>query len=203
MAPAPPPPPPRSTAATSPPPPPPPPRTTSPAAAFPSSPDLSRPSTPSGSATPRGGGGVASAKGTLVSLPALLSDLSVLASSPGAPLLAAKHFAPEPAPEDAYAPPKPGAVDPRKRGNELLEAVRAGELDLRGSREEGEEDGEKATLTREEAPLLAERWVEAVDRVLQRAEEEDKRAGTKDGAVERAEQVERWAGKVERGLAKA
>ncbi|GJN93740.1 hypothetical protein Rhopal_006797-T1 [Rhodotorula paludigena] len=193
MAPAPPPPPSRSTAATSPPPPPPP-RTSSPAAAFPSSPDLSRPSTPSGSATPRG----ASTKGTLVSLPALLSDLSVLASSSGAPLLAAKHFAPE----HAYAPPKPAALDPRKRGNELLEAVRAGELDLSSPRE-GEEDGGKVTLSREEAPLLAERWVEAVERVLKRAQEEDQRAGSKDGAVERAEQVERWAGKVERGLAKA
>lgn len=58
-------------------------------------------------------------------------------------------------------------------------------------------------MSREEAPLLAERWVEAVERVLKRVEEEDKRAGTKDGAVERAEQIERWAGQVERGLAKA
>lgn len=61
---------------------------------------------------------------------------------------------------------------------------------------------EDEQLARDDAPLLADAWVAAMDRVLERAEAHDaQRAG--EGVVERAGEVERWAGQVERGLAQA
>ncbi|BGP51335.1 hypothetical protein JCM10450v2_007273 [Rhodotorula kratochvilovae] len=179
--PPPPPPPPRSSAAA------PPPRatTSSPSAALSASavlptPPLSRPGTPSSAATPR-------MRGTALALPALMSDLGALLSS--ATLLRGAQFAPEPEAEDAYAPKKPASVDPAARAAELLAGVRA---------DKGPEQ-----LERDDAPLLADAWVAAMDRVLERAEAEERGHKGEEGKVARAEGVERWAGEVERGLAAA
>ncbi|TNY24042.1 hypothetical protein DMC30DRAFT_213551 [Rhodotorula diobovata] len=180
----------RSTPATAmaPAPPPPPPRATQPATASPadsSTPQgLSRPGTPSSTT----GGGVRAPKAQTLALPALLHDLTTLlhASPSGqTALVPADKFAPGPPPEDAYAPRKPD-VDRAARGQELLAAVRGGDSG-------GGADG----VTREDAPLLADAWVDAMDRVLSRAEA---RPRGDEGTVGRAQKVERWAGEVERGL---
>ncbi|KPV72106.1 uncharacterized protein RHOBADRAFT_56229 [Rhodotorula graminis WP1] len=174
-----------------PPPPPPPPRSTKPAppkatTSAPSTP--STPPSPSRPGTPSSTAGARAPKAQTLALPALLHDLSTLLSHP-TPLLSADKFAPAPPPEDAYAPRKP-AQDPQQRAQELLAGVRAGTI------------GPDEQLAREDAPLLADAWVAAMDRVLSRAETHDaQRAG--EGVVDRADEVERWAGEVERGLAQA
>jgi len=179
MAPPPPPPPPRSTKA---------PATTTTTSSSPVPP--ATPPSPSRPGTPSSTAGARAPKAQTLSLPALLHDISTLLSSPTSRLLPADKFAPAPPPEDAYAPRKP-AQDPQERARELLAGVRAGAT--------GPEDEQ---LARDDAPLLADAWVAAMDRVLERAEAHDaQRAG--EGVVERAGEVERWAGQVERGLAQA
>ncbi|GAA5855431.1 hypothetical protein JCM9279_005475 [Rhodotorula babjevae] len=181
-----------------PPPPPPPPRSTKPAPPKPaattttsSSPvPPSTPPSPSRPGTPSSTAGARALKAQTLALPALLHDLSTLLAHPTSLLLPADKFAPAPPPEDAYAPRKP-AQDPQERARELLAGVRAGTT--------GPEDEQ---LMREDAPLVADAWVAAIDRVLERAEAHDsQRAG--EGIVDRADEVERWAGQVERGLAQA
>ncbi|GAA5900735.1 hypothetical protein JCM8208_004598 [Rhodotorula glutinis] len=178
-----------------PPPPPPPPRSSKPAPPKPapttssSSPvGPSTPPSPSRPGTPSSAAGARAPKAQTLALPALLRDLSTLLSHP-APLLPADKFAPAPPLEAAYAPRKP-EQDRQKRARELLAGVRAGTT------------GPDEQLACEDAPLLADVWVAAMDRVLSRAEAHDaQRAG--EGVVDRADKIERWAGEVERGLAHA
>ncbi|GAA6053239.1 hypothetical protein JCM3770_002672 [Rhodotorula araucariae] len=142
-------------------------------------PPLSRSGTPTGAATPR----AAAARAATLALPALLSDLAALSAAPTA--LRGAQFAPT-------APAPPGGVDPdldratTAADDNLLGAVRAGAgADL---------------LKRDDAPVVADKWLAAMDRLLARAERAEQLRHSEDDSVSRADKVARWAGEAERGL---
>ncbi|GAA5843330.1 hypothetical protein JCM11251_007287 [Rhodosporidiobolus azoricus] len=167
--------------------PPPPPRATSSPA-----PTLSRPSTPQlaalASSNPLGasiGPGTANAKrggkGELLDLRALMNDLGVLNTSAGEGLLVGDKI-------DAFAPTIASTTTntyaPQPRIYTLTDLSHL--------------DSPEKEIDRDTAARLADEWVEATARILKRAEGElESGRGRK---VERAQEVERWAGEVERGL---
>jgi hypothetical protein len=107
----------------------------------------------------------------------------LLASSSG--LLSGKEFAPDPPPEEAYAPRR------TLEAGGALERLREGELS-------------KDELDRDTAVRLADEWTDEMDRLLARADQEADVAAKGDAGKERrAEKVQAWASDVGKGLAAA
>lgn len=104
----------------------------------------------------------------------------LLASSSG--LLDEKDFAPDPPPEEAYAPRR------TLEAGGALERLRKGELS-------------KDDLDRDTAVRLAGDWTDEMDRLLARADQEADVAAKGDtGKETRAEKVQAWAADVGKGL---